>query len=226
MKRQLLTAAIAVVLAVACTSTPATPPPLETEDQKTLYALGLSVAGNLAQFQLTEAELALVEAGIRDATLKRPPRVEIETYRPKIMALASTRASAGAEETKRAGAAFVEKILAGGKAQKTASGAVYEVITEGSGASPTAANTVKVHYTGSLIDGSVFDSSVQRDQPAQFPLGRVIKCWTEGLQTMKVGGKTKLYCPADIAYGDGGRPPKIPGGATLIFEIELLEILE
>jgi len=83
-----------------------------------------------------------------------------------------------------------------------------------------------VHYTGTLIDGTVFDSSVQRGQPATFPLNGVVKCWTEGMQQIKVGGKAKLICPSDLAYGDQGRPPQIPGGATLVFEVELLEIVK
>jgi FKBP-type peptidyl-prolyl cis-trans isomerase FkpA len=83
---------------------------------------------------------------------------------------------------------------------------------------------VKVNYRGTLIDGTEFDSSYKRNQPAQFPLSGVIRCWTEGVQKMKVGGKARLVCPSEIAYGDSGRPPTIPGGATLIFEIELLEI--
>ena len=87
-----------------------------------------------------------------------------------------------------------------------------------------ASDQVKVHYTGTLTDGTVFDSSVKRNEPATFPLNGVIKCWTEGVQKMKVGEKAKLTCPSDVAYGDNGRPPTIPGGATLIFEVELLEI--
>jgi FKBP-type peptidyl-prolyl cis-trans isomerase FkpA len=100
----------------------------------------------------------------------------------------------------------------------------YEVIVEGDGASPSAKDSVTVHYTGRLENGDVFDSSVERGKPSTFPLNRVIKCWTQGLQMMKVGGKATLTCPSDIAYGARGRPGKIPPNATLIFEIELLEI--
>ncbi|HEX4986215.1 MAG TPA: FKBP-type peptidyl-prolyl cis-trans isomerase [Burkholderiales bacterium] len=109
--------------------------------------------------------------------------------------------------------------------KKTASGALITTIKEGKGPSPKATDTVKVHYTGTLVDGTVFDSSVQRGQPATFPLSKVIKCWTEGLQEIKVGGKAKLVCPASIAYGDRGSPPVIKSGATLVFEVELLEIV-
>jgi len=109
-------------------------------------------------------------------------------------------------------------------AQRTSSGLVYRVITAGSGASPTVSDVVKVNYRGSLIDAMEFDSSYKRNEPATFPLSRVIPCWTEGLQMMKVGGKSQLVCPAAIAYGDAGSPPVIPGGATLVFEVELLNI--
>jgi FKBP-type peptidyl-prolyl cis-trans isomerase FkpA len=100
---------------------------------------------------------------------------------------------------------------------------ITHVVT-GSGASPQASDTVVVHYHGTFPDGSVFDSSVERGEPARFPLNRVIPCWTQGLQLMKVGGKAKLVCPPQIAYGARGAPPRIPPNATLLFEVELLEI--
>ena len=107
----------------------------------------------------------------------------------------------------------------------TPTGLVYRVEKEGTGASPTATDTVKVHYRGTFPDGREFDSSYKRKQPASFPLNRVIKCWTEGLQLMKVGGKSKLTCPAAIAYGDkGAGGGEIPPGAVLRFEVELLAI--
>jgi len=119
---------------------------------------------------------------------------------------------------------YLEKAAAEPGAQKTASGLVYRDVTAGSGASPKATDTVKVHYRGTLINGKEFDSSYTRNEPAEFPLNRVIPCWTEGVQKMKVGGKARLVCPSSIAYGEGGAPPDIPGGATLVFEIELLGI--
>jgi len=107
----------------------------------------------------------------------------------------------------------------------TASGLVYQSLKDGSGAQPTATDTVKVHYRGTLPDGKEFDSSIKRGQPAEFPLNRVIPCWTEGVQKMKVGGKAKLTCPPAIAYGERGTPGgPIPPNATLHFEVELLDI--
>jgi len=120
--------------------------------------------------------------------------------------------------------AFLDKAAAEPGAVKTATGLVYRDLQVGSGASPKATDTVKVNYRGTLIDGTEFDSSYKRNEPAEFPLNRVIPCWTEGVQKIKVGGKARLVCPASIAYGDAGSPPVIPGGATLVFEIELLGV--
>jgi FKBP-type peptidyl-prolyl cis-trans isomerase FkpA len=132
---------------------------------------------------------------------------------------------APAEQAAAAGGqAYLEKAAATPGAVKTSSGLVYRELKPGAGASPTAADIVKVNYRGTLIDGTEFDSSYKRNEPATFPLGQVIPCWTEGVQKMKVGGKSQLVCPSGIAYGDRGSPPVIPGGATLIFEIELLGI--
>ena len=109
-------------------------------------------------------------------------------------------------------------------AQVSASGLVYRSLKDGAGASPQASDTVKVHYRGTLPDGKEFDSSYARGEPASFPLNRVIKCWTEGVQRMKVGGKAQLTCPPAIAYGERGVPGVIPPNSTLLFEVELLEI--
>jgi len=125
--------------------------------------------------------------------------------------------------------AFAQPDLAAAAAKEkgavvTPSGLVYRALREGSGASPSAADTVKVHYRGTLADGTEFDSSYKRNAPAQFPLGGVIPCWTEGVQRMKVGGKAQLVCPAAIAYGARGAGGLIPPNATLKFEIELLAV--
>jgi FKBP-type peptidyl-prolyl cis-trans isomerase FkpA len=107
---------------------------------------------------------------------------------------------------------------------KTSSGLIYHELKAGTGPSPAATDTVTVNYRGTLPDGTEFDSSYKRNEPAQFPLDRVIPCWTEGVQKMKVGGKARLVCPPEIAYGPSGQPSVIPPGATLVFEIELLKI--
>ena len=109
-------------------------------------------------------------------------------------------------------------------AVKTASGMVYRSIKDGSGKSPTADNTVEVNYRGTLTNGKEFDSSYKRKQSIQFPLSGVIPCWTEGVQKMKVGGKAKLVCPPELAYGARGAGRDVPPNATLIFEVELLDV--
>jgi FKBP-type peptidyl-prolyl cis-trans isomerase FkpA/FKBP-type peptidyl-prolyl cis-trans isomerase FklB len=197
-----------------------------TEEQKTLYALGVAMSQSLGPFGLTEAELEFVKSGLADGVLGKAPKVDMPTYGPKIQQFAQARAGAAAEKEKKAGAGFLAKAAAEPGAKKTASGAIVKEIKAGTGPTPKATDTVKVHYHGTLTDGTVFDSSVQRGQPATFPLSGVIKCWTEGVQEIKVGGKSKLVCPSDIAYGDRGSPPKIKPGATLVFEVELLEIVK
>jgi FKBP-type peptidyl-prolyl cis-trans isomerase FkpA len=194
------------------------------DEQKTFYALGLALSQTLSTFNFSESELDFVKAGLTDGILKRPPKVEIQTFGPKIQQLQQTRAAAFAETEKKASAAFVAKAAKEPGTTKTDSGILITIIKPGSGASPKATDTVKVHYHGTLIDGTVFDSSVQRGEPATFPLGNVIKCWTEGVQQMKVGGKSRLVCPPNLAYGDRGAPPDIKPGATLVFEVELLGI--
>jgi FKBP-type peptidyl-prolyl cis-trans isomerase FkpA len=119
-----------------------------------------------------------------------------------------------------------QAVAAEPKEEKTASGIVITKIREGTGASPKSTDTVKVHYRGTLVNGKEFDSSYGRGQPTSFPLNRVIPCWTEGMQTMKTGGKSKLVCPPNLAYGSRGIPGTIPPDSTLVFEVELLEIVK
>jgi FKBP-type peptidyl-prolyl cis-trans isomerase FkpA len=128
------------------------------------------------------------------------------------------------QKEKSSGAAFLAKAAGESGATKTESGLVFKSVKEGSGDSPKAEDQVKVHYEGKFVDGKVFDSSVKRNEPAVFPLTGVIPCWTEAVQRMKVGGKAVVVCPPELAYGDEGRPPQMRGGATLVFDIELLEI--
>lgn len=204
---------------------PAAPGTPQTEEEKTLYALGLSIGESVGVFTLSPTELAMVQAGLTDQVSGQTPKVDLEVYGPKIGELAQSRSLASATLEKQKGAEFAATCAAEPGAEKLASGLIFQSETAGTGDSPSATSVVKVHYVGTLRDGTEFDSSVKRNEPATFPLNQVIPCWTEGLQKMKVGGKAKLVCPSDIAYGDRGSPPVIPPGATLQFQVELLEIL-
>ena len=210
---------------IACAQTPASSAPvkLDTEDQKTLYALGLLIGNNIKPFALTPDELAFVKAGLSDAAANANPQVPIETYGPKVNELAQKRSAAAAEGAKKKGQEFADKVAAEKDAKKLASGVIIRMINPGTGPNPTADDTVKVHYEGKLIDGTVFDSSIKRGQPVEFPLKGVVPCWTEALQQMNKGEKAQVVCPSAVAYGDSGHPPAIPPGSTLSFEVELLD---
>ncbi len=195
---------------------------LTTDDEKTIYALGLSIHRSLSQFDLSPQELEIVKRALSDAAAGKPA-IDLSTWGPKIRALAQSRAGRAAEQEKAASQAYLDKAAAEPGAIKAESGLVYRELKAGTGATPKATDTVKVQYRGTLVNGTEFDSSYSRNEPAQFALNGVIPCWTEGLQKMKVGGKATLVCPSSLAYGDAGRPG-IPGGAALIFEIELLDV--
>ncbi|HLT28954.1 MAG TPA: FKBP-type peptidyl-prolyl cis-trans isomerase [Myxococcaceae bacterium] len=197
---------------------------LETEEQKTFYALGLTLGDNIEVFDLKPEELEVVIAGIRGNFAEGEPPVKLNEYGRKVGELARARSQARAEALSAKSEAFINEAAAQEGATRTASGMVFQNLTEGSGESPTETSRVKVHYRGTLVDGTEFDSSYSRGEPATFPLNGVIKCWTEGVQLMKVGGKARLVCPPDLAYGPSARPG-LPANSTLNFEVELLEIL-
>ena len=217
--------AIAVLVAAVPAASAAAPEP-KTEEQKVIYAIGLALSNGIIPFGLTEAELELVMAGLADGALNREKKVDLQVYGPKIQELQRARASVVAVNEKKTGQAYLDKAAAEKGATKTASGLVITSLKAGTGESPKATDKVKVHYHGTLIDGTVFDSSVQRKEPATFTLNQVIPCWTEGVQKMKVGGKSRLVCPSEIAYGERGAGGRIRPGATLVFEVELLEIVK
>ena len=222
MNRLFVTCVLAVF--VAAGSACAAEPELKTDDDKTIYTLGLVMANQLAALKLTPAELDLVKAGLTDGSLKKP-KVDIETFGPKIKPLADARQAAGAAEEKKKGKTFLDGIAAKPKVKKTESGALVEILTEGTGTNPTLKDSVKVNYKGTLTDGTVFDESGKHGGPATFALTQVYKCWQEGVPMMKPGGKAKIYCASDTAAGDRGQGI-IPGGAAVIFEVELLEIVK
>jgi FKBP-type peptidyl-prolyl cis-trans isomerase FkpA len=221
--KSILTFLLAFVLFSAVPAMAADP---TTEEEKTLYALGLAISQNLGQFALTEPELRMVEQGINDGVLNKTRKVDLQTYGPKLQEMQRTRVAAAAANEKKASQPFLAKAAAEKDAKKLPSGVIITTLKPGTGASPAATDRVKVHYHGTLTDGTVFDSSVQRGEPATFPLNQVVPCWTEGVQQMKVGGKARLVCPAETAYGERGAPPRIKPGATLVFEVELLDIVK
>ena len=218
-------AAIALVSITFAVSAAA--PDLKTDEQKTLYAIGLATSASLSTLRLSPAELELVKAGLDDGVLKKQPRVNLQAYMPKIQTLQKTRLEAIIEQQEKAGQAYAEKAAQKPGVSKIDSGILYSTIKPGAGGeSPTENDTVRVRYEGKLIDGKEFDSSLKHGQPATVALDRVISCWKEALQRMTVGEKVKLVCPASTAYGDRGLWPEIPPGATLVFEVELVEVLK
>jgi len=226
MRRSFVPTVAAVALLTWACAKPAPPPPaleLKTEDDKTLYALGMLLGRNVTPLHLTAAELDVVKKGLEDTANGKTAQVDLQTYAPKVQQLAQTRMAAGALAEKARSGSYEDAAAKEAGAVKTPSGLVFRSLTPGNGASPAATDVVSVHYEGKLIDGTVFDSSLKRGQPVEFPLNGVIPCWTEALQRMKVGEKAKLVCPASIAYGERAMG-QIPAGATLTFEVQLLGI--
>ncbi|MDD2276971.1 MAG: FKBP-type peptidyl-prolyl cis-trans isomerase [Smithellaceae bacterium] len=219
MRKLMVVVCVALIAVWGCS-----PEAPKTEDQKAFYALGVHLSKQLSVFDLTPEELKYVQLGMSDAAGGKKLAAEPEANMQKLGELAQARMQKATEKQKALAKPFLEKAAKEAGVKKTASGLIYKEIKAGTGAQPKATDLVKVHYVGTLIDGKEFDSSVKRGQPAELPLSQVFPCWTEGVSMMKVGGKSKLICPSEIAYGDRGRPPVIPGGATLVFEVELLDV--
>lgn len=206
----------------------ASPAPTMSEDEKAVLAFGAAVGQQVAQqvkaLGLTPAELELLKKGIAASLSGEKPQYDIQNYGAILQARAEKNAATAAVGEKEKSAAFRDSAASEAGAVKLASGLVYKTLQPGTGPSPKATDKVRVHYHGTLPGGKVFDSSVQRGQPAEFQVNGVIPCWSEGVQRMKVGEKARLVCPSEIAYGDRGAGPDIPPGATLVFEVELLGI--
>ena len=211
--------------ATKTTAKPPVPTTLKTQLDSMSYAIGCSVAQFYQQQGITNFNASLVSKGISDATNKKALLTEeqinmsITNYLQKI----KEEKSAG---NKKIGKEFLEENSKKAGVVTLPSGMQYIVVKEGTGAKPTLTDKVKCHYHGTLIDGKVFDSSVDRGQPIDFPVNGVIKGWTEALQLMPVGSKWKLFIPSDLAYGDNQAGPSILPGSTLIFDVELIEIVK
>jgi FKBP-type peptidyl-prolyl cis-trans isomerase FkpA len=198
----------------------------ETDDEKAFYSIGTSIASQLERAKpISESELDVLVQGLRDAVREKTLSVEQNEGATLVRAMLEQREARAIEAETGAAVEFLAAEAAKKDAQTTESGLIYTVIKAGTGPSPSATDKVRVHYHGTLRDGTVFDSSVERGEAAEFPLNRVIPCWTEGVAMMKVGGKSRLVCPAEIAYGNRSTG-RIPAGAALTFEVELIEILE
>ena len=201
---------------------------LDTIETKASYGIGLQMGQQLAQSGLEGLNVAAIAKGIATSLAGEMPEIEVDDINNALREL-HTQAEAARQEQAKAAAAEGEAFL-NDNAQRpevtvTESGLQYEVLVEGNGEIPTADKQVRVHYHGELTDGTVFDSSVSRGQPAEFPVTGVIKGWVEALQMMPVGSKWKLYIPQDLAYGERGAGAAIPPYAALVFEVELLDIL-
>jgi len=195
-----------------------------TEHQKVLYAIGQVLADQVGVFALTPDELKSVQQGLHDGVTGAKSAVDMTVYGPKIKPLAEERAAEVAKKSAAQGEALLARAAAETGAAKGDGGVVIRSLREGSGAAPKAGDTVTVNYRGTLPDGKEFDSSYKRGKPTDLPLSGVIQCWRTGLQMMKVGGKAKLTCPPQTAYGDRNVGGVIPPNSTLTFEIELLAI--
>ena len=200
---------------------------IKTDADKVSYGIGLQLGQQVKGQSFPDFSLDALVIGLSDIFNEKPlrfPEDEMQAAFSAINQLVQAEASNASESNKAAGQAFLEDNAKKDGVITTESGLQYEIITEGTGPKPGQSDMVVTHYHGTLIDGSVFDSSVSRDEPAQFPVNGVIQGWIEALQLMPVGSKWRLAIPSDLAYGDQGSAPVVGPGATLIFEIELLEI--
>lgn len=199
-------------------------PNLKTNEDKTVYAIGVVLSQSVAPLNLTPAERELLKAGFADGTANKKLRVDMKTFGPKIAEFTQARTAKALAAEKERAQSFLEQAAAAPGAEKKPSGLIYTELKAGDGQQPKSSDMVKVNYTGMLPDGTVFDSSAQRGQPGDFAVHGVIPCWAEALQLMKEHGKAKIVCPPELAYGDRGAPPRIKPGMALVFEIELVGV--
>ncbi|MBR6340031.1 MAG: FKBP-type peptidyl-prolyl cis-trans isomerase [Alloprevotella sp.] len=188
------------------------------------YALGLVIGSNLRGLGVEKIDSAAFLSGVEDLLLGRTPAVDVATAQRRVAAFLQEQEARRSEGLRAEGEAFLKQNAGKQGIVVTKSGLQYEVLSEGTGALPRATDTVRCHYEGRLVDGSVFDSSYRRGEPAEFPLNGVIAGWTEGLQLMKEGAKYRFYIPQELGYGARGAGSSIPPYAALIFDVELIKV--
>jgi len=199
---------------------------LKTSSDSLSYAIGMSLANFYKQQGIKSVNTAMVDKAINDVLKGGKPALTDEQMNKCITGYLQKEKAEKASVAKKAGEAFLASNKSKPGVVTLPSGLQYQILKKGDGPIPVATDKVKCHYHGTLIDGTVFDSSVERGQPAEFPVNGVIQGWVEALQLMPVGSKWKLFIPSGLAYGDNAAGPKIPGGSTLVFEVELLEIVK
>jgi FKBP-type peptidyl-prolyl cis-trans isomerase FklB len=204
---------------------------LKTRKDSISYSIGMNLGQNFKQ-QSLDIDPAILAAGLKDMLAEKTLCTQeqamsvLNSFQQEMMAKVQAERSESGEKNKAEGKKFLEENAKKEGVKVTESGLQYKVVKEGTGVMPKATDKVKTHYTGTLIGGKKFDSSVDRGEPAEFPVNGVIKGWTEALQKMKVGSKWTLYIPSELAYGENGAGPDIGPNAVLIFDIELLEIVK
>jgi FKBP-type peptidyl-prolyl cis-trans isomerase FklB len=202
---------------------------LETDDQKLSYGLGYDLGFKLSKQDASGLDQDALFAGMNDALNEKESRIsqaELEAVIGRVQTVQAEKAALAAESAANQGKVFLTENAAKEGVFVTESGLQYQVITEGTGERPTADSIVKTHYHGTLVDGTVFDSSVDRGEPVEFPVNRLIPGWTEALQLMSVGSTWRLFVPSELAYGEQSPGPAIPPNSTLIFDLELIEIVK
>lgn len=198
------------------------PPKLKSDVDKTLYALGRITGRSLSRYGFSPRELALVQLGIADQALGHETVVDVEHFAARISALAPARSSEEVQAEKQKAKAFEAEAAQQPGAIREASGVIFRALREGQGAAPNPDDVLTLNYEGRFVDGKVFTTSNHPGAQTEFHGDNLIRCWADALHRMHVGGKARLVCPSATAYGDLGRPPKIPGGATLVFDVELV----
>ena len=215
--------AVALLLFGVAGATYAEQAKIETEDDRTLYAFGMMIAARMPKFNPTPEQIDMIMAGLKDGLQGKEPRVELADYAEKMDPFFQKRMAEASAAEMEAGARFRAEMAEQAGAVTSDTGVIYIELEAGSGEQPTDGDSVKVLYEGTLRDGTVFDSSIARGEPATFQVDAVVPCFAEGLKKMKAGGKATLVCPPEQAYGNRGTP-RIPPGATISFEVQLLEV--